>query len=320
MKRLIPLLLLISAPALAQDNKLLVAASSSSGTYSQMLKEITQFCSTGDLTIEETKTEGGATANLAALANNKASAAFLHSDVIFASAQSEPKYKELKTLVALYPEEVHVLTLRSSKIKKGGTMGFGAKTVEFGTLADLKGYKVGAAGGGAITARVLQGQGEIHYDVVEKGSGKEVMAALDSGEIQAAIFVGGAPLHSIESLSADQYKLLPIPEAVLPKVQTVYRSATINYGNLQSGPIRTLSAEAIILTRKYKSPRMVAPQRKFRSCFYKNLDDLKETPGLHPKWQMVEPESKAEASSVWEWYQLDQAPDAVAGPPPSRRR
>jgi TRAP-type uncharacterized transport system substrate-binding protein len=196
-------------------------------------------------------------------------------------------------------------------MKKGGVAGFGGTAVEFKTLADLKGYKVGAAGGGAITARLLQGQGEAGFQVVQKDGGGELMSALDSGEVQAVIFVGGAPLANIEKLDGGKYKLLSIPESIATKVQTIYHGATINYPNLKSGPTKTIAPDAIILTRQYKSPRMVAPQRAFRECFYKSLDDLKETPGKHRKWQNVDPHNHGS----WDWYEIAGGDgEAPAGP------
>ncbi len=320
MKTVIASLLVIALPALAED-KLIVAAASSSGTYHTMLSEIVEFCSAdgGDLRIEESPVKGGATDNLYALANNRVSAAFLHSDVVYAMAQAEPKYRELKTLVALYPEEIHVLALRNSKtVVKGKNVWNKDKVVEFDDLGKLRDHRVGAAGGGCITARVLTGQGEGHFDVTCFDTGKEVLPALQSGEIDAAIFVGGSPLPNVEALSSAEFKLLPIPEAMASKVSGVYKTATIDYRNLKSGPVKTLAPEAIILTRKYTRPQMIAPQAKFRRCFLDHLDDLKETPGKHPKWQLVD----ASNHGVWEWYELPNSPanQPIREPQQERKR
>jgi TRAP-type uncharacterized transport system substrate-binding protein len=275
-----------------------VADASSSGTYKAMMSEIMDVCSDNALQIVELPGQtGGATDNLQALVNNRVQAALLHSDVIFASAMADPSLKQLKTLVALYPEEIHVLALRHSRTKRRVV-----QTVEFTTLADLAGYKVGAAGGGVLTARILSGQGEGHFDVVPFLSGKDVLPALDAGEIQAAIFVGGSPLPNLVPLSGDQYKLLPIPEAITNHLAgvTVYRPAIINYPNLNSGSIKTLAPQATILTRRYTLPKLVEPQARFRSCFYAHLEELQQTPGKHPKWQLVDPKDHG----GWEWYEL----------------
>lgn len=313
----VALLCLIAATALAED-RLIVASSSSSGTYHAMLTEVDEFCSGEDtgLTVTELPPKGGATDNLDALANNRASAAFLHSDVIYAAAMAEPKYKELKTLVNLYPEEIHVVALRTLRV---GSM-FNKQDAT--TLTDLKGLKVAAAGGGCITARLLTGQGEGGFEVVCKDSGKEVIPAIESGEVQAGIFVGGAPLSNIEALNGNKFKLLSINDTIGSRLTSVYRTASVNYANLKSGTVRTLAPSAILVTRKYTRPAMVAPQAKFRACFYAHLDDLKETPGKHPKWQQVDPSDHG----VWDWYEIPSTvtgaatTPATTGAAPSRRR
>jgi TRAP-type uncharacterized transport system substrate-binding protein len=306
MKRLIILatLLLSVGVAKAQSSTptLLVAAASSSGTYDQMLKQIMTYCNGPDLQISEAPISGGATNNLQALMDNDVSAAFMHSDVIIAKSWANPDIHELKTLVALFPEEIHVLALKDSHLKTKGKYGtsYGSQDIIFNTLADLAGYTVGAAGGGAITASVLKGTGEVPFKVQTFDTGGEVIPALDNGTIQAAIFVGGAPLKNIKQLDGNRYKLLSIPESVSSKLKNVYQSATIDYANLHSGPIQTLAPLAIIATRAYTRERMVTPQRLFRQCFMDHLDDLKETPGMHPKWRKV----SASNHGVWEYYNI----------------
>jgi hypothetical protein len=111
------------------------------------------------------------------------------------------------------------------------------------------------------------------------------------------------PLTSIAGLSP-KFKLLPIPDSIAARVQTVYRRVTINYANLRSGPIVTLAPTAIVVGRVYKSPKMSTPQAIFRQCFYDHLDELKETPGKHPKWQLVDPADHG----PWEWMDFTATP------------
>lgn len=80
-----------------------------------------------------------------------------------------------------------------------------------------------------------------------------------------------------------------------------------------------MSAQALVLTRQYKSPKMVAPQRALRQCVLDNLDELKETPGRHRKWREVNPDDHG----TWEWYEIAGEPAAapVAAPAkPTRRK
>ena len=184
MKKLILLALLFSTSANAQTPPtLLIAAASSSGTYHTMLGQIMNYCNGPSLSIKEVPIKGGATDNLAALVDNDVSAAFMHSDVIYAKSAADAQYREFKTLVALYPEEIHVLALKDSGLKTKGKWGtgMGAQPIVFNTLADLAGYTVGAAGGGALTANVLKGTGEVPFHVHAYDTGAEVIPALDWG-------------------------------------------------------------------------------------------------------------------------------------------
>jgi TRAP-type uncharacterized transport system substrate-binding protein len=279
------------------QNTFTVADDSSSGTYKKMLGEMIGVCSTDDLNIVEAQgVTGGAPGNLDALVNNRAQAAFLHSDVFFANAQADPTYKRFQTLLALYPEPIHVLALKVSKSKKPGTFSFG--TQEFNSLADTRGYQVGAAGGGVITARILQGQGEGGFTVTPFERGDDVINALNKGDIAAAIFVGAAPLPNIEKLDKNNYKLLPIGESIASRVQGVYRPVSINYRGLTNGPLKTLAPLATLLTRKYNTPERVAIQRKFRECFYKHLGELQDSGS--PNWQAVDPNDHG----VLDWYEI----------------
>jgi len=190
----------------AQTVNLKIASDSSSGTYAKMLGEVVNVCASDEFNIQQAGNKGGAVGNLDALFNNQADAAFLHSDVFVASSQSDSSYNRLKTLVALWPEPIHILTLRVSKTKKQGTFSFG--TVEINSLVDTAGYEVGAAGGGVLTGKVLQFAG--HFTTVDEGSGDQVITALNNGQIAAAIFVGAQPLPNLQKLAGTgQYSVAP---------------------------------------------------------------------------------------------------------------
>ncbi len=128
----------------------------------------------------------------------------------------------------------------------------------------------------------------------------------------AFVVVGGTGLVLIKLTPWIAFKT----SNVVIKVANVYEKGVINYSNLRSGSVRTLSARAIALTRQYTRPQMIAPQQKFRACFYAHLDDLKETPGTHPKWQAVDPNDHGS----WDWYEIPGEtgpPAAAAGVPPT---
>jgi TRAP-type uncharacterized transport system substrate-binding protein len=290
----------------SQDSRIVVAADSSSGTYSKMLGEIIGVCSTDQFNIEAANgVTGGAPGNLEALVQNRAQAAFLHSDVFFANAMSDPSYRRFQTLVTLYPEPIHVLALKESKTSKSGMTNFGKQ--EFRSLVDAKGYTVGAAGGGVYTAKILQGQGEGGFNVQPYNSGAEVLAALDKGDIAIAIFVGAAPLPNLETArNKANYKLIPIGEAIAAKVKAVYRPATVNYTGMTVGSVATLAPVATIMTRKYSTPEKIRAQANFRACFNKELGSLQDN--ASPNWQDV----TVNDHGVLDWYELPTVEAVVA--------
>lgn len=263
-------------------NTLRVADDSSSGTYKKMLGELVSVCSTEDFTIQEVAVSGGAPGNLDALYNNKADAAFLHSDVFIANAQADPSYNRFKTLVALWPEPIHILALRASKTKKNVF-----QTVTFNSLTDVAGFTVGAAGGGVFTARLLQGQGQGGFTVQEYPTGADVIKALDNGEIAVAIFVGAAPLPNLEKLNKANYKLIPIGDSIANRVVGVYRPTKITYNGLTNGPVSTLASVATLLTKTFQTPAKVKAQAALRACFVQHLAELQDS--FSPNWQTVQP-------------------------------
>lgn len=287
-------LLLGVGPLGAQELK--VADDSSSGTYQQFVKEIIGVC--GDiLQITEVPGKGGAIGNLDRLIGNETNAALMHSDVIYFRAKSDPNLqKNFKTLVALFSEDVHFL-VRNKPYKPAGSWKdqfSSGKNID--TLADLKGLTVGAAGGGYVTTGVINLLGEVGYTTQKYDSGKDVLAALDRGEIAAAEFTGAAPLPNLKDLGP-AYKLLPINDVIASKLKSVYHPTTITYTSMSPDSVSTVAADALLVTREYKTPKFINALRKFRQCFTAKLDELKETPGYHKAWQQVD----ANNHGQWEY-------------------
>ncbi len=303
MKFLVSLALLAAVyacSAFAEESQITVAADSSSGTYAKLFAELIGVCNSDEFSIVQAKgVTGGAPGNLDALVNNHAQAAFLHSDVYLANAQSDSTYAKYQTLIALWPEPIHVIALRESRSPKLATFDFGKQ--QFASLGDAKGFKVGAAGGGVYTARFLTGQGEGGFSVIQFDSGDQVLAGLKAGSVDLAIFVGAAPLPNVEKLDRSVFKIIPVGELVSSRVRGLYRDATINYNGLTNGPIKTLAPLATLLTRKYSTPAKMNAQRYLRECFAAHLDELKDNGS--PNWQSVE----AADHGVLPWYDLPAA-------------
>lgn len=289
--------------SVAYAQQLKVATGDSKLTYSTMFKQMASKCGNALPLIEQNT--NGSMENIDLLMGNQVNGAFVQTDVLFFRARNED-LGSIKTLFAFHPEEVHVLTLNKA-FKEGGTLGFGAKEVLLTTFEQLAGRKVGAVGGSAISAQVIRLQAEVQFQFVQYDTTDALMAALNSNQISAAIIVGGAPLAALSSLGPT-HRLLTFSEATMAKLKSVYKPARVTYSKMGQGGtgVQTLATEAAFVVREYKTPKLVQGMSTLRTCLAENLDELKETTGMHPKWQAVSAENKGK----WAWYELP-APKAV---------
>lgn len=287
----------VSLPAAAQT-QLKVSTGSASGTYSRMFKEFAGVCKDQITQIEMPST--GSVMNMDRVLGNEANAAIVQTDVLFYRARNED-LSGVKTLFALYPEEVHVVTMAESPIKEGGVMGIRAKPIQLNSVADLAGRSVAAWGGSIVTAQVIRLQAEIQFTVTEVADYKTARAALEAGQVAAIVMVGGQPMSDVQALN-NTYKLLPFNEATMGKLKSVYVPAKLNYSNMgQNGSgVQTVATEALFVTRAYKTQKYVESLAALRSCFKANVATLQEETGFHKKWSAVNPDN----GGKWAVYEL----------------
>jgi TRAP-type uncharacterized transport system substrate-binding protein len=296
MKKLIIIAALVASVSAFAQNTLKISTGGASATYSRMSKEIGAACM-NDIQLQEMNSTGSMQ-NIDRLTGNETQAAIVQSDVLRFRGNTED-LSAVKTLVTMHPEQVHLIALASSNLKEGGTLGFGAKAVTFNTINDLAGRVVVASGGSYITAQVIRLQTEISFQVVEVADSKAAIEAVNSGQAAAALFVGGQPMDNLKTLNK-AHKLLSIPEAVVGKLKNVYKPAVLNYSNLGAAGVTTVSTDAIMVTREFKTPKMIEALSKFRTCFNAKVPELAETTGTHAAWQKV----VVGAEAKWPMYNL----------------
>ena len=196
--------LLASLPALAQSarpaaqpNFLNVATGSKTGTYSALFKDLGRVC-TGSAYLRERGTTGSLE-NIDLLLGNQVSLAFVQSDVLKAREQidKDPRVANIKALLPLYREELHLLTLKP----KGG----GAPL----TFEQLRGKRVAAWGGSLVTAQVVQALTGVGYQIVNAKDQTAALNALQRGQVDAVLAVVGQPATWVKAL--DGLTLIPIP-------------------------------------------------------------------------------------------------------------
>ncbi len=283
--------LAFSAHALAQDNVVKISTGSATGTYSKIFKSIQSLCGT-DLQLVEVPSTGS-DQNIDNLVNKVADAGFVQTDTLQFTAMNDPRASDsqIRVLVPLYPEEVHVIALKT--LAKGGnwlgsvTGGkIGSVATSLSSLSDLENVKVGAWGGSYTTARAISYLGSVKYEVVQFDDAAKAKAALDKGEIAAIIAVGGQPLGFASSLNTN-YKLLKIDSALADKVKA-YQKARITYKNISQDSVDTIAARSMLVVKNYASPDRKAKFATLKACITKNETEFKEGTCHHPKWGDVD--------------------------------
>jgi len=84
-----------------------------------MFKELSNACGTEVPLVEVNST--GSMENVNNLVGNQVNAAFVQSDVLYLRARTE-ELGNVKTLLALHSEQVHIVTRAASGLKTGGVM------------------------------------------------------------------------------------------------------------------------------------------------------------------------------------------------------
>lgn len=301
MKKLFAFIALSLLAAIAGAQQLQVSTGAAKGsTYTDMFAAMGKYCGTQIALVPVPSS--GSVENLDRLVGNAVNAAFVQSDMLSLRGMTED-LGNIKTLLALHPETVHFVAPQRSGLKSGGVMGVGGQEVVIQDIGQLAGLRVGAAGGSVVTAKVVKLQSDIGYTLTEYPDTAAVLKALAAGEINAAVLVGGAPLGSVASLP-EGYKLLAVPPAVVEKLKNVYRPIRANYRNLGAAGVSTVSTDALLVARAYKTAKMVEALGAFRQCVLANLDEIKETTGTHPAWQGV----RADNRGMWPYYELPATP------------
>lgn len=302
MKKFMVFAVVAVAAFATQAQQLVIGTGNPNATYSKMFKEAIAVCNATGMTLVEKPNDGGSLANIDGMLKNQINGAFVQSDVLFRKAQTE-NLSNIKTLFAFHPEPVHFVT--KAEGKKTGTLsaiGLG-DTVYLKNVEQLAGKTVASWGGSLVSAYMIEQIGDVSYKIVDAGSPAAAKKMLDDGSVDAVVATGGYPLGFVEQLNAN-YRLMTMGSELIKKLDKSYKPIRLReYSNMgQNGRgIQTVTTDALLVTRQYKSPQMQNAMKQFRECLVKNVDMIKETLNTHPSWQYVDVENKG----VWSWYELN---------------
>jgi TRAP transporter TAXI family solute receptor len=200
MKLLARILALVAATfaATAQAQNLSIATGGTGGVYyplgGGMAAVLSKYVDGMQATAEVT---GGSVANLQLIGTAKPYIALTMSDATLDAYKGEDKFKgkpvPVRTLMILYPNRMHVVTLDGTGIRR---------------IADLKGKRVSTGSGGSATEvmafRVLEAAGlDKDKDMRRERLGvAESAAALKDRKIDAFFWVGGLPTAAVTDLAS----------------------------------------------------------------------------------------------------------------------
>lgn len=262
------LLLLFCRPALA----LTIATGTPEGTYYQIAQDIKQVAEKEGIPIEIVQTNGSFD-NINMLGSEKVDLAILQLDVLkFTSEMMQARanfnvLKELKVILNLYFEEIHVITKNDS----------------IRSLNQLDGKKValGPEGGGsALTAEVLLAANGLSIQKFFDAP-NEALQKLERGELDALIFVGGAPVPAFEKLD-NSFHFVQLPAN--PILEQIYQKKKIDKTIYSwAGEVETLAVPSVIMTRDRKDSEYVTLIQRLLLAILSNKEKLDATG--HPKWK-----------------------------------
>ena len=208
------LALALAMPAIAQQGeRISITTGGTGGVYyplgGGMANILSKYVPGLSATAEVT---GGSVDNLKLLNSGKSEVAFTMVDAAWDAKQGVDKFKDSKfeprTLMVLYPNRMHVVTIDGTGINK---------------LSDLKGKRVstGSAGSGTeiMAWRVLEAVGiDPKKDLrIERLGAAESVNAMKDRKIDAFFWVGGVPTAAVTDLAATpgvKIKLLDHSEAI----------------------------------------------------------------------------------------------------------
>jgi uncharacterized protein len=176
-------------------------------------------------------------------------------------------FETLRVILNLYPEEIHVLTNNSAI---NSFLQLQGKRVSFGPKN----------GGSALTGEILL---ETYGMKVEKSypDPKDALEALRKKQLDAMIFVGGAPVPLFKNLGSD-FRFVDLPRD--NSLETTYDRKTLDRTLYDwTIPTETYTVYSVLMGRDTKDQLYVQNIQRLILSVLSNQDQLKASG--HEKWK-----------------------------------
>jgi TRAP transporter TAXI family solute receptor len=215
----------VSGTAVAQQHTIAIATGGTGGVYYPLGGGMANVLSKYVPGVAATaRVTGGSVDNLKLIGSRQSEVALVMVDAALDALKGEDKFKgapvDVRTLLILYPNRMHIVTTAASGIKK---------------LADLKGKRVSTGSPGSATEvmafRVIEAAGlDRDKDMKRERLGvAESTNAVKDGKIDAYFWVGGLPTAAVTDLAAT-----PNVKIVLVDHDEVVDKMNAKYGGIYS--------------------------------------------------------------------------------------
>ena len=250
-----------------------IATGPNDGTYFQIAQDIKNVAAKDGIELQVMPTKGSLE-NIQLLGSGKVDLAVVQLDALrfFSDVLKQQKgldlFDNIKVVLNLYPEEIHILTNKN----------------EIQTFYQLEGKRVSVGiegGGSAVTAAVLFGVYDIKA-IYSFEAFDDAVKKMAQGNLDAVIFVGGAPVPFITKLDSNLH-FVRLPAN--PALEQIYLRA--NLGKSQYGWVgadtETYAVPASILGVDSRDEKY-ATQMQGLVLSILNASDYLRSSG-HPKWK-----------------------------------
>jgi uncharacterized protein len=249
-----------------------IATGSQEGTYYKIAQDIKQIAEKEGIPIEVISTNGSFD-NINLLGAGKVDLAIMQLDVLkFVSEIMQKEadfnvFEQAKFVLNLYLEEIHVITRNEGLL----------------SIYQLEGKKVAVGpqrSGSALSAEVLLAGYNLRVQAVFEAP-NDALEKLKSGELDALIFVGGAPVPAFEKLD-DSFHLVRMPAN--STLEQIYKKQKIERAVYPwAVDSETYAVPSVIMTRERDDREYVTTLQKLLIAILLNKETLDSTG--HPKWK-----------------------------------
>jgi TRAP transporter TAXI family solute receptor len=250
-----------------------IATGPSDGSYFQIAQDIKNVAGKEQIDIQVMPTKGSIE-NIQLLGAGKVDLAIVQLDALRFVSDVLKKQKDLdlfdsiKVILNLYPEEIHVLSNKN----------------DIQTFYQLEGKRisVGTEGGGtAITAAVLLAVYDLNT-TVSFDSFDDAMKKMEQGNLDAVMFVGGAPVPFIGKLDSKVH-FVRLPAN--PVLEQIYLRTSLGKSQYSwaAAETETYAVPASLMGLDKKDQKHAAQMQELILAILNSADYLRVNG--HPKWK-----------------------------------